>query len=448
MLRKAVKHRRKPKVLVDGLKKLFLLEYALSEFLLEREEPSHTSIISLMTGNHHFMLGPPGTAKSQLPLAIAMAFKEFWEDPEFYFYKLMTRTMEPDELFGPLSLAGIDEGDYRREIEGFLPKARIFGGDEIYKSGDAVLNNLLGVLNEKLFKNGKNTLKVPLISMFSASNELYEGSSLDALHKRIAFRHLVKYIEEPDNFFKLLDHAAEGVAEPATSDIRLTGDELLEVQQYLYEVPFGQQAKVTMWDLRVGLDDAQMRGAMDDRLAYWLVSISRAEALSRCVSDQLNKQIKEALPEDPEELEEVDMPATVRAVVADAEVDVSDVTIEPQDFAITRHCFWTLPRDITKVRTVVLQIASPVADEAMKYVDDAQKEFKQAEEVMRNPKISEAEQQQAALDANTQVSEIVEKLEARIKETEGASQRYFQQALNKASVTHRKILEDFLGVNI
>jgi len=448
MLRKDETRKVDTDLVASGLRKLFLLKHSMLEFLMEREEPIHTSVLALMTGNHHFTLGPPGTSKSQLPWAIAMAFKEFHEDPEFYFYKLMSRTMEPDELFGPLSLEGVEQGDYRREIDGFIPKAKIFFGDELYKTGDAVLNNLLGVMNERLFRNGKETLKVPLFSMFGASNELYEGSSLDALHKRIAFKHQVGYIEEVDNFYKMLDYAVDGVGEPQTADIGFTSEELAAIQQYLYNVEFPAQAKATMWEMRVGFNDAALVGAMDDRLAFWLVSISRAEALLARVEDQLNDAVAEVLPTDETELAEIDVAATVREVVPDVELDLEDISVEPQHFAVTQHCFWDVPKNIVPIRTVVLNVASPVAEEAVRFIDSAQHCRDASDTAMKNPSLVDTEKQQAALEANSEVAEIVEQLEKRIKETDGNSRRHFQKALDKVATIHKVILEDHLGVNL
>jgi hypothetical protein len=268
------------------------------------------------------------------------------------------------------------------------------------------------------------------------------------LHKRIAFRHEVAYIEEPENFFGMMDDVSEGTMEPATKDIGITEEELLAVQQHLYTIPFAEQAKGTLWELRSALNDAGFFGAMDDRLGVWLISITRAEALYERAYGACTAAIDAVLPSDAEELANVDKLATAEEQTKDLDFDITDITIEPQHFAIAQHCFWTAPKEIVPIRGVVLGVASPVADEALKYIDDAMKNYTNAEAAQRNNGINDNEKQQAGLDANAEISEIVETIRKRIKETEGTSQKHFKRALDKVAGVHKRVLEEILGVNI
>ncbi len=71
------------------------------------------------------------------------------------------------ELFGPLSMKALEEDKYVRQIEGYLPYAKVAFIDEIFKANSAILNTLLTILNERLFDNGSARIRVPLICLVS-----------------------------------------------------------------------------------------------------------------------------------------------------------------------------------------------------------------------------------------------------------------------------------------
>ena len=74
------------------------------------------------------------------------------------------------ELFGPLSMRGLENDEYVRQIEGYLPTAEVAFIDEIFKANSAILNALLTLLNERLFDNGNKRFPVPLLCMVSTAS--------------------------------------------------------------------------------------------------------------------------------------------------------------------------------------------------------------------------------------------------------------------------------------
>lgn len=73
------------------------------------------------------------------------------------------------ELFGPLSMRALEDDQYIRKTEGYLPTAAVAFVDEIFKANSAILNTLLTILNERLFDNGTERSKVPLLCLVRAS---------------------------------------------------------------------------------------------------------------------------------------------------------------------------------------------------------------------------------------------------------------------------------------
>ena len=76
-----------------------------------------------------------------------------------------------------------------------LPEAEVVFLDELFNANNGILNNLLTVLNERVFRRGAETHRLPLISLFSASNHLPEDEALHALFDRFLLRCQVKNLK-------------------------------------------------------------------------------------------------------------------------------------------------------------------------------------------------------------------------------------------------------------
>ncbi len=147
-----------------------------------RDEVVDLIALAIVSGEHLFLHGPPGTAKS----ALIRGFAESVNGR--YFEYLLTRFSEPNEVFGPIDLAKLRDGTVATVTTGMLPEAEFAFLDELFNANSAILNNLLTVLNERLYRRGAETRKLPLLSLFSASNALPEDESLRALFDRFLIR--------------------------------------------------------------------------------------------------------------------------------------------------------------------------------------------------------------------------------------------------------------------
>lgn len=159
--------------------------------LLQRDVAARALLLATLAGEHVLLLGPPGTAKSELARRLQRLLPG-----ARYFERLLTRFSVPEELFGPLSLKALEEDRYERLTEGYLPSAEVAFLDEVFKANSAILNTLLGLLHERCFDNGHQRLPVPLVCLVGASNEVPQDESLHAFYDRFLLRVPVQPVDD------------------------------------------------------------------------------------------------------------------------------------------------------------------------------------------------------------------------------------------------------------
>lgn len=298
----------------------------LNKLFPERRDVVAGSISALLAGEHVLMLGPPGTAKSALVRAIASAFNGV------YFERLMTKFSTPEELFGPVSLKALEQDRFARVTTGKLPEAEFAFIDEVFKSNSAILNSLLTAMNERLFHNDGAPVKMPLISLFGASNELPDGKELEALYDRFMVRFDVNYILRPSNLRAML------LAPEPVSTVKLTVSDLRAAQ--------AQVAAVKVTDETV------------DALIAVRESL-QAEGLS--VSDRRLKK-------------------SIKLVQASTHM-AGETETTPEDLMCLVDALWREPKERGKVLRVVGKLADPVSVLITEVLDAAREQAQKLEQL-------------------------------------------------------------------
>lgn len=151
------------------------------------------------------LVGPPGTAKSDLVLKFKDALGLGEGD---YFEYMLTRFTEPSEILGPIDINLLRQGRYVRRERGKLPSANLVFLDEIFKSNSAILNTLLTIINERKFYQDGVPVKVRMKILFAATNEIPEHTELAALKDRFCLKAACRSVQE-EHFLELIDAGLE-----------------------------------------------------------------------------------------------------------------------------------------------------------------------------------------------------------------------------------------------
>jgi len=175
--------------------------------LIGREQMAELIVLAAVAQEHLLIIGPPGTAKSAIVRRVAGALGGR------YFEYLLGRFTEPSELFGPVDLRRLREGVVETDVTGMLPEADLVFLDEVFLGSTAVLNTLLGILNERKFRRGHTVHPCPLRVCVGAANALPDDESLAAFADRFLLHLFVDPVPD-DQLEALLEGGWESERRP------------------------------------------------------------------------------------------------------------------------------------------------------------------------------------------------------------------------------------------
>lgn len=194
----------------------------LNEGVYEKQEVIALTLLTAIAGESIFLLGAPGVAKSLIARRLKFAFKDGTS-----FEYLMNRFSTPDEIFGPVSISQLKDHDkYERIVKNYLPSATVVFLDEIWKAGPSIQNALLTVLNEKIYRNGEQEIKVPMKALVSASNELpMKGEGLEALWDRFLVRYVVEGVTDKEKFNEMISKSLKSYDDNIKPTLKLSDEQ-------------------------------------------------------------------------------------------------------------------------------------------------------------------------------------------------------------------------------
>lgn len=196
----------------------------MKQLFVDRDEVIDLMGIAVVSRENLFLHGPPGSAKS----ALARQFAGLIHGTCFDY--LLTRFTEPSEIFGPFDIRRLREGELITNTAGMLPDADIIFLDELMNANSAILNNLLMVLNEKIFRRGSESRPIRALTFIAASNRLPEDETLQALFDRFLLRVNCQYVDN-DGLDQLLRTGWHRESDPSTgSSAGISRDAITTIQ--------------------------------------------------------------------------------------------------------------------------------------------------------------------------------------------------------------------------
>ena len=354
--------------------------------IAEREELTECIALALLSRKNLFILGDTGQAKSY---AINAFRKRIIGAKQFE--RLISKQTDEEQLFGRINLASLIPGnlsqsvllsdtsyavlynklknkmsDYeisgdvedlkqantiKRELDtvreilcslkqnvpemitdGKIPDSNIVFLDEVFKANDGILNSLLTALNERVYTNEGQTVKIPVISFFAASNEIPDFNDstqciLKPLYDRFDFKVFTKYISDKANRMKILNIKESNKGVKAVSSITL--DELFDMQKEVRNIKIPDSVKELMDTVLCELRRKKIH--VSDRKFFGFCDIAKAKAFLEGHTEVTSK-----------------------------------------DLLVLKNYFWNVPEEIETVERVLSDICeNPVGTEVEKYTNAA-----------------------------------------------------------------------------
>ncbi|AAT43815.1 AAA family ATPase [Picrophilus oshimae] len=196
--------------------------YLLNTFV-GREDVINGVLAGIISGEPTLLIGPPGTAKTSIidTLSRLVSAK--------YFYYLLTKFTEPEELIGPIDINALKNGEYKNITRGKLPDANIIFLDEVFKASSAIRNTLLDIMLNKRIPNGNSMVNLDILGIYSASNEVTNDEEDMALFDRYPIKIFHNYIEKT-LMDSLLIKGIEIMERPENVSPLITIDDLKDLQ--------------------------------------------------------------------------------------------------------------------------------------------------------------------------------------------------------------------------
>lgn len=332
---------------------LHRVQRELSSTYFERSAAVEALILALLAGVNAYILGPPGTAKTEMSEDLLHRFVG-----ARVFSQQLSRNLPAEVVLGPVKMRLLREEDrYERETEGYLPDCDLAFIDEVGKGSNTLGHNMLSIFNEHIFRERRvdpdtgqvvHRHPVPLLSAITTSNEdlREQGEQGAALYDRLLVKVRVDYIGDTTNFAAFM-----AAGRPTSTPTLIDYAEFLQAVALVKEIEIPEHVVEALTGLKVHLRDE----------------------LSIVLSDRRWGKSRDIL----------------RAAAFLAGRDAVDL----DDLGALQYTLWEKPNDIPMVARAVTSVANPALEAVLKLVDDI---GLQREEVQRYRGRSDADKAGAA----------------------------------------------------
>jgi len=340
------------------MQKFQQIESTLNSRYFQRERVVRGIILAILANENILLIGPPGTAKSAIIEDLSRLIDAT------YFSHLLTRFSVPEELFGPISYSQLKLDRYTHVPDGMLQEAHIAFIDEIFKANSGVLNSMLNVMNERIYRDAGKAVRIPLRTMIGASNELMESDALNALFDRFLLRYEVDYMD-PHGKTQLIKSRKTPL--PMLTPIIAVKD--IEVAQ----------AAVEQIDI-------------PDDIIEKYIEITTYLNVNNSIDTSDRRDVK-----------------VWNVLKAHAWLEgMTYVTVD--DFDILPDLLWRTPAERTEIMRAVIQIAAPVRAHVNSMLDSAMELIRQAPAMNSDKNMSEGDRVKSLTGILKQVRQIREEM--------------------------------------
>ena len=380
------------------------IEAQLRQEFYEREDAIRVMLIALLGKFNAVILGPPGSAKTELMYALADSFYDSTTHTGLTrFTRQLNEFVSDADLFGPPNVPAIMTGGYERITTKRLPDAQLVLLDEVFKA-TTLLNTLLEVMNERTYTNGVTTNPIAAHAFFGTSNEMTQGEGLQALWDRFQLRCVVEYIKDNTNKLALLTARANRAKAVKKQRIVMDVQDLFALQAQVIQVQVPQSVLETM--VKLGNDLEKNHGIIvSTRRWNQCVDILQANALLE-----------------------------------------GRMAVEEDDFSVLNHVLWDQPEQRDDLRKVTARLANPIIAKANEIKDATLKMWSQVEQDLNQHAQpgQEGERATIAVQALSKVNSSKKELEKLVAQmqTEGKPTIRIDQAVRVVADIHKKVLAE------
>jgi MoxR-like ATPase len=168
----------------DAVTAIQTIESEVNGEVIESRDLVRILTLASLAKAHAFIAGEGGVGKSFAAERLMLRL------PGDYYRTQFSKDMTRDELYGPPDIGALQNGRYERDVSGMMPEANMVLGDEFSDASTMIARSLLNPLNERILRDGRRMIKVPLWSFIATGNFWIEAHELQALFDRLALRYV------------------------------------------------------------------------------------------------------------------------------------------------------------------------------------------------------------------------------------------------------------------